>query len=552
MNYYPKKQGLLWASLLAFAFNVKSQTRTVGLTQYQETNHQKGYYLLSPMVNGVKNSYLLDDCGRVVNTWIGGGMPGTACILGQDGSLIRTVSVFNPYMALGCGGIIEKFDWAGNRTWCWVLHDSNQSLHHDITELPNGNILAIVWERKTSEETETYGRKFPLGRTDILAERIIEIQPIDTNDAEIVWEWSIMDHLVQNIDAKKPGFGEPNQHPELLDINYYETSDLGRDWLHINGIDYNPSLDQIVFTSRSLGEFFVIDHSTNVIEASGHSGGRWGKGGDFLYRWGNPVGYGRGSTTDRQLFVPHHAHWIKPGLPHAGKFLVFNNGQGRPDGNYSTVDMVTPPMDINHEYTIEPSKAYMPVSAVQKYKAKNPATFYSQVVCGSYMLQNGNLLTTDGLKGTAFEADSNNNIIWSYVNPHSSTGIKSQGETPGINTVFRYEFYPINFPGFNGKNLTPGAELESNPYTKRLCDVNNIGINPVGAAKAIINPNPAEDFTFILAETVEKGNIYNTAGRCVGTFSGNRIDLSRFKPGIFTLSFVADGKLHTEKLLKIE
>jgi hypothetical protein len=547
MNYYPKKQGLLWALLVAFAFNIKSQPRTVGLTQYQETNH-----LLSPMVMGAKNSWLLDDCGRVVKTWEGGGMPGTACILGQDGSLYRTISVFNPYMGLGSGGVIEKFDWSGNRVWRWVLTDSNESLHHDIRELPNGNILAIVWVRKPPVESEALGRKFPQGKTDILYERIIEIQPKDTNDADIVWEWRLWDHLVQNTDKDKPGFGTPSQHPELLDINYYDASDLGRDWLHLNGIDYNPDLDQIVITSRSLGEFYVIDHSTNLIEASGHSGGRWNKGGDFLYRWGNPEAYGRGTTQDKQLFVPHHAHWIKPGYPHAGKFLVFNNGQGRPDGNYSTVDMVTPPLDINQKYTIEPSKPYLPLSSVQRYKATNPTSFYSQVVCGSYMLKNGNLLTTNGLKGTAIETDSSNNTIWSYVNPFSSGGMKAQGETPGTNTVFRYEFYPADFSGFVGKNLTPGAELENSPYAKRLCDNNNIGVKPVDSKKSKISPNPAGDFTFVLAETVENGRIYNTAGRCVGTFSGNRINLSRYKPGIFTVTFTADGKHQQEKLLKVE
>jgi hypothetical protein len=167
------------------------------------------------------------------------------------------------------------------------------------------------------------------------------------------------------------------------------------------------------------------------------------------------------------------------------------------------------------------------------------------------MLKNGNLLTTDGLKGTAFESDSSGNIIWTYVNPVSSAGIKSQGEDAGTNTVFRYEFYPTDFSGFVGKDLTPGLELENNPYTKRLCD-NNIGLNPLDAKKSKISPNPAGDFTLILAETVENGRIYNTAGRCVGAFTGNQIDLSKFKPGIFTVSFSADGKPYKEKLLKIE
>jgi hypothetical protein len=552
MNYYPLQKGLLWALCLITTLNTYAQQRTVGLTKYQEPNHQKGYYLLSPMVNQSKNTYLLDDCGRVVKTWEGGGMPGTACILGHDGSLIRTNSVFNPYMAIGSGGVIEKFDWTGSRIWRWVLTDSNESLHHDITELPNGNILAIVWVRKTAAEAEALGRTFPLGRTDILFERIIEIQPKDTNDADIVWEWRLWDHLVQNTNPSKPGYGTPSQHPELLDINYYEPSDIGRDWLHLNGIDYNPTLDQIVITSRSLGEFYVIDHSTNVIEASGHSGGRWGKGGDFLYRWGNPEAYGRGTPQEKRLYVPHHAHWIKEGLPHAGKFLIFNNGQARPDGTYSSVDMVTPPLDNNFKYTIQPGKAYLPASGTQRYKAAIPTSFYSAVVCGSYMLKNGNLLTTDGLKGKAFESDSAGNIVWTYINPYGSAGIANQGDDPGINTVFRYEYYAPDFSGFTGKNLTPGSELEKNPYAQRLCEKSNTGLLSNGMKNGMISPNPAGDFAFISAETVDNGKIYNTAGRCAGTFSGNRIDLRRFKPGIWVVSYTAEGKIHTERLLKTE
>ena len=90
MKLNPKFKGLLLA--LGALTTLNAQPRTVGLTTYQEKDHQKGYYLLSPMVNGCKSSYLLDDCGRVVKTWQGGGMPGTACILGKDGSLIRTPS----------------------------------------------------------------------------------------------------------------------------------------------------------------------------------------------------------------------------------------------------------------------------------------------------------------------------------------------------------------------------------------------------------------------------------------------------------------------------
>lgn len=76
-------------------------------------------------------------------------------------------------------------------------------------------------------------------------------------------------------------------HPELLNINYLTQ----KDWLHCNGVDYNPILDQVVISSHNTNEWYVIDHSTTTAQAASHSGGNSGKGGDFLYRWGNPAAY---------------------------------------------------------------------------------------------------------------------------------------------------------------------------------------------------------------------------------------------------------------------
>ena len=49
-------------------------------------------------------------------------------------------------------------------------------------------------------------------------------------------------------------------HPELININY----NTQKDWMHMNGIDYNAELDQITFSSHNLNELYVIDHSTTT------------------------------------------------------------------------------------------------------------------------------------------------------------------------------------------------------------------------------------------------------------------------------------------------
>ena len=110
-----------------------------------------------------------------------------------------------------------------------------------------------------------------------------------------------------------------------------------KDWMHCNSIDYNESLQQIVIGSRSMSEFYIIDHSTTTTQASSSSGGIYGRGGDFLYRWGNPQVYNKGNSSNRRLFGQHDVQWIEDGLVDEKKILIFNNGQSR---GYSSVEIV--------------------------------------------------------------------------------------------------------------------------------------------------------------------------------------------------------------------
>lgn len=120
-------------------------------------------------------------------------------------------------------------------------------------------------------------------------------------------------------------------NPQLIDLNYAATANT-EDWQHINAIDYNADLDQILLSSHNSDEIWIIDHSTSTQEAKTNLGGNSKKGGGLLYRWGNPHSYDNGTVNDQKLFGQHNAQWIAKGLPFENQIMIFNNGNGRTGG----------------------------------------------------------------------------------------------------------------------------------------------------------------------------------------------------------------------------
>jgi hypothetical protein len=228
----------------------------------------------------------------------------------------------------------------------------------------------------------------------------------------------VWDHLVQDYDASQDNYGVVADHPELIDINYRGTGAKtgSADWNHMNAVDYNAEFDQIMLSVRSFSEIWIIDHSTTTAEAASHSGGSSGMGGDLLYRWGNPQAYDSGSADDQQLFVQHDAQWIPDDYPGAGNILVFNNGTGRSDGNYSTIDEIVPPVDGDGNYS-----GYGPTAPEWTYTAVTPTDFYATNISGTQRLSNGNTLICDGPSGYFFEVTEAGEIVWEY--DHGDTAV---------------------------------------------------------------------------------------------------------------------------------
>lgn len=189
----------------------------------------------------------------------------------------------------------------------------------------------------------------------------------------------------------------------------------GADWMHTNAVDYDAKNDLIVISSHNTNELYVLDHGTTTAEAASHAGGKRGHGGDLLYRWGNPRAYGAGTAKDQQLFAQHDTRFIADGMPGAGHVMVFDNGQGRPDGEYSRVVELELPFDAVKGFTKEQGAAFGPKAPVWSYQ--DPEHFSSFFISGADRLANGDTLICEGASGRVFEVTADKKIVWEYLSP---------------------------------------------------------------------------------------------------------------------------------------
>ncbi|MEM0998560.1 MAG: aryl-sulfate sulfotransferase [Bacteroidota bacterium] len=494
-----QKATLLFALLCLLIPRAHSQPLTVGLIQADQNRSEIGYTLFAPMRS--TETYLVDNCGRVVNQWSSGRKPGLSTYLTPDGNLLR--AQFEPnnptfFSGGGRGGRLQMFNWSGDLIWDYLLSDPWEMQHHDLIPLPNGNVLTLVWSLRTAPECIAAGRKpFQINDNELWSEKLVELRPIFPDSAEVVWEWDAWDHLIQDFDSTQANYGPVRDHPELLDINVLGLSYGGRDWLHANGINYNPELDQILMSIRHTNEIYIIDHSTTTAEAAGHTGGRAGKGGDFLFRWGSDVVFRRDYYVDRDLHGQHNPTWIPEGRPDAGKIMVFNNGCQRPSGVYSEVLVLDPIVEADGNYQLLPDSTYYPDVPYRAWSAPVPEDFFAKYVSGAQMLPNGNFLISQGTDGRLIEVTPDNEIVWEYINPDAGSVIVAQGDTlpPGTSTyylsnpLFRAFRYFADDPALVGKSLVAGAPIEPNPAPS---DCRPVSATPTAPGELPrIYPNPA-------------------------------------------------------------
>jgi len=380
-------------------------------------------------------TFLIDNDENIINSWTHDHGPASMPYLLKDSTLIYPYRVENPSMCSGgVGGGISQYNWAGELLWNYEFSNNIYQHHHDIEPMPNGNILVLVWERHSAiqgENSQYYGgigRGWAeIGRVEVQnplnqmwSEAILEIEMNNNNEINIVWEWHIWDHIIQDISQDLPNYGIISSHPELLDINYGAVGGFDgmcgpqADWIHFNAIDYNANLDQIVLSSRHNNEIYIIDHSTTTEEAAGHAGGHSGKGGDFLYRWGNPNVYAQDNEEYQYLEAQHGVNWVPAGYPGEGNLILYNNFHGdwmsMPVNDWqSAIYEIETPLDNGH-YELDIGGIFGPSELFWLYAGD----FFSFIQSGAFRLPNGNTFITVATEARIFEINQDGEIVWEY------------------------------------------------------------------------------------------------------------------------------------------
>ncbi len=405
MKLQPSIKHLLFASIFAFVScsgddNIVTPTNPVPdpvvlADEVEVYNADKIHNNLTLAVNAGKDSaFLLDKTGQKVHEFTFDEPLGNDLEILPNGKLLGIFKAPNAQINFGGhGGIVKILNLTGEVEWEYSLSNADFILHHDVEMLPNGNVLLLVWERIPEAEAAAQGSTNP---GDIYPETLMEI---DINTNSIVWQWRSYDHIIQDDDAALPNHGIVADNPHKININYNPIAN--GDLMHANGFDYDANKDVIYLSVNFYSEVWVIDHSTTTAEAATSTGGNYGKGGDLLYRFGNPRAYDNmmGEVRgDRN----HYPNLLEDGVQGEGNMLLYVNGLA---AGFSTVYELEMPTT----FSLLPNTDNEP-NVVWSYANTD---IFSSKISGAERLANGNTLICEGDFGF-WEVTPEKEVVWRY------------------------------------------------------------------------------------------------------------------------------------------
>jgi hypothetical protein len=354
-------------------------------------NIDRSYVLLAPFtsLNFFKEGgtvFLLDLYGRIVHKWNLEYQIFVA-YLKKNGHLVASCVVagdLDKYPGGGRAGRIVEVDWNGEVLWEY----NNDYIHHDIDIMPNGNVIALMFEKAPHDFSQQVKGGIPGSEKEgnMWTDSIIEIN----HEKKIVWQWHAFDHL-------EPMEYELNEFTPRCDL------------MHTNSLRYvneNPidGTEAFLISMRHISTIALIRKSDGSII------------------WKSPKG----------MFASQHDATLLDN----GNILVFDNGLFRMRKKPALWSRIVEldPRSNNIIWELKSGKSGPEVSK-----------FSASILSGCQKLQNGNIFAVNGTAGYLFEITHNKKIVWDFINPYNTY---TTGPWPN-NVIFkarRYRKDEIDWP----------------------------------------------------------------------------------------------------------
>ena len=197
------------------------------LIQYDPAKASPGYTLFSPFRG--QNTYLIDMSGNVVHYWPypkGWSMEGSEAVekharLLRDGTLLRG-TIDRAGKGGRSGAIYQIMDWDGQVIWEHDEERPGYTPHHEFRmiwnpKLEERTLLYVSSKDMTHEEAIALGVD-PALRDDYSSrpDGVVEVDM----DGNVIWEWNIADHVVQDVVESLSTYGVVSDHSGKMDLNF--------------------------------------------------------------------------------------------------------------------------------------------------------------------------------------------------------------------------------------------------------------------------------------------------------------------------------------------
>ena len=149
-------------------------SNTIGLL-LNSADAQNGYTLFGGL--RFNQTYLIDNCGEVVQSWDSDYSTMSAYLL-ENGNLLHTArfesAVNSEFLeAGGDSGRIEIINEQNELEWYYEVNTDAQFMHHDVEYIEStGTVLVMVWNKHSAEEAAAAGYT---GGHALWSEQIIEL-----------------------------------------------------------------------------------------------------------------------------------------------------------------------------------------------------------------------------------------------------------------------------------------------------------------------------------------------------------------------------------------